>query len=152
LEPARGTAVPDIADQIKHEASVATNEIEVVSLDDEMGRSSLPIPHFIKMDVEGMEYPALKGMRETLAAHQPRLSIEIHGADMSKKIANVSQVVRVLEELSYQMRHIESGESISSANAERAREGHLYCEARGRITMRGLSRHERLLESPAPRL
>ena len=128
-EPARGSAVAAIADQIKLEARAALCEIEVNTLDGEMTRSSLPIPHFIKMDVEGMEYGALKGMYQTLRAHRPRLSIEIHGADMEDKIANVRRVVAFLEELGYRMRHIESAESITSGNAEHAFEGHLYCEA-----------------------
>lgn len=128
LEPARGTAVPAIADTIKNEGSVTGCEIEVNSLDDEIRRSRLPIPHFIKIDVEGMEYPVLMGMQETLKTHHPRLSIEIHGADMSDKIANVRRVVGLLEKLDYRMRHIESGVSITSGNAERACEGHLYCE------------------------
>jgi FkbM family methyltransferase len=128
LEPARGTAVPAIANTIKKEVSVTGCEIEVNSLDAEIMRSGLPVPHFIKLDVEGMEYPALKGMQETLKTHHPRLSIEIHGADMSDKTANVRRVVGFLESLNYRMRHIESDERITSLNADRACEGHLYCE------------------------
>ncbi len=130
-EPARGTAISTIAEQINHEADATTCEIEVNSLDDELKRSSLPIPQFIKIDVEGMEYPALKGMQKTLRTHRPRLSIELHGADKDAKIANVRQVVAFLETLDYRMRHIELDESISSTNAERAYKGHLYCEAEG---------------------
>jgi len=47
---------------------------------------------------------------------------------MSDKTANVRRVVGLLESLNYRMRHIESGERITSLNADRAREGHLYCE------------------------
>ncbi len=128
LEPARGTAVPTIANQIKNEMSATGCEIEVNSLDDEVKRSDLPAPHFIKLDVEGMEYSALKGMQETLKIHHPRLSIEMHGADMNEKRTNVRRVVALLEELNYRIRHIESGERINSENADRACEGHLYCE------------------------
>jgi len=128
LEPARGTADPAIAKTIRNEASATGCEIEVNSLDDEIAQSGLPIPHFIKVDVEGMEYPVLKGMRTTLMTHRPRLSIEIHGADVSDKIANVGRVVGFLEELGYRMRHIESGAAITSGNVEGACEGHLYCE------------------------
>jgi FkbM family methyltransferase len=127
-EPARGTAVPAIADQIKREAKATLCDIEVNSLDDEIERRSLPAPHFIKIDVEGMEYAALQGMRKTLTVDRPRLSIEIHGINMEEKTANVRRVVAFMEELHYRMRHIESGEGVSSGNAERAREGHLYCE------------------------
>jgi len=130
LEPARGTAIAAIANQIKSEMSATGCEVEVNSLDDEIKRSGLPAPHFIKLDVEGMEYFALIGMLETLKTYHPRLSIEMHGADMSEKTANVRRVVALLEELNYRMRLLESDESINRKNADQAREGHLYCEAR----------------------
>jgi FkbM family methyltransferase len=127
-EPARGSAVPAIADQIRREANVKQCEIEVNALDDEIVRSVLPPPDFIKIDVEGMEYEALKGMRRTLTTVRPRLSIEIHGATTEEKIANVRRVVALLEESRYRIRHIESQQAITGGNAEVAREGHLYCE------------------------
>ena len=129
LEPARGTAIPSIADQIKLNSSATVCEIEVNSLDDEIKRSALPVPHFIKVDIEGMEYPALRGMQETLRAYRPRLFIEMHGANMEEKIANGRRVVTFLEELNYQLWHVESGEKINSSNTARGCRGHLYCEA-----------------------
>ena len=128
LEPARGTATQTIADQIRHEASAMVCEIEVNSLDDEIERSQLPAPQFIKIDVEGMEYAALLGMQETLRNFRPRLSIEIHGAEMEEKVANAERVVKLLEASGYRMRHIESNTVVSSPNAACSREGHLYCE------------------------
>jgi FkbM family methyltransferase len=128
LEPARGTAVPTIAGQIQRDEHATACDIEVTSLDDEMMRRALPAPDFIKMDVEGMEYPALKGMRDTLQTYRPRFSIEIHGADKAEKFENVRQVVTFLEQLDYRLRHIESGKRVSSGNAELAYQGHLYGE------------------------
>ena len=127
-EPARGTAIPSIADQIICEANAIACEIQVSTLDSEISQSDLPIPDFIKIDIEGMEYSALKGMRETLQKYHPRLLIEMHGADMEEKVESARHVVTLLEEMGYRIQHIESGEEISRANAERASEGHLYCE------------------------
>ncbi|MEW6127503.1 MAG: FkbM family methyltransferase [Acidobacteriota bacterium] len=126
-EPARGTATHSIANQIVSEASAIVGEIEVNSLDDEIARSRLPAPNFIKLDIEGMEYPALLGMQATLLQFRPRLFIEIHGADLQEKTLNIQQVVGLLEKLNYQMLHIESGSRVNQLNAEYAREGHLYC-------------------------
>lgn len=128
FEPARGSAVPEIAQQIQREPRAVVCEIEVRALDGERERTELPIPHFIKLDVEGMEYAALQGMSKTLKKHRPRLSIEIHGATMEEKLANVQRVVAFLESLDYYMRHLESGQRITRGNAERAKQGHLYCE------------------------
>jgi FkbM family methyltransferase len=127
-EPARGTAIPSIADQIKCETDTATCEIQVSTLDHEISQNDLPVPDFIKMDIEGMEYSALKGMQETLQAHHPRLSIEMHGAGKEEKVESAGHVVALLEDAGYKLRHIESGEDISKANAEMASEGHIYCE------------------------
>ena len=127
-EPARGTAVPSIAWQIKGEQKTAVIEIRVNALDHEIEHGNLPIPNFIKLDVEGMEYPALRGMRNTLLKHRPCLFIEMHGADADEKLANAERVVALLEEIGYCLRHIESGERISGANTAVAAEGHIYCE------------------------
>jgi FkbM family methyltransferase len=137
-EPARGTAVPSIASHIRNEvrALLPGMEIEVVALDEEIPRSGLPRPDFIKLDVEGMEYPALKGMSRTLAEHRPRLSIEIHGADRQEKVDNVRRVVALLEGLGYRIRHIESGTAIDGTNADLACEGHLDCERERRTSKR----------------
>jgi FkbM family methyltransferase len=127
-EPACGSAALPIADLIGKGTHVSRCEISVNSLDEEIKQSDLPLPDFIKLDVEGMEHSALKGMRETLRNRHPRLSIEIHGADMNDKITNVQRVVAFLEELNYRMLHIESSTTITEKNAAQAREGHLYCE------------------------
>jgi FkbM family methyltransferase len=128
LEPARGTANRTIADQIKHEATARICEIEVNSLDDELERRGLPAPDFIKMDIEGMEYVALEGMQETLRNYRPRLSIEIHGIGMEEKISNAQRVVGLMERLSYEMWHIESGKVVTAATAATGREGHIFCK------------------------
>jgi FkbM family methyltransferase len=127
-EPARGTAIPSIADTIECEADATVCEVQISTLDHEISESGLPVPDFIKIDIEGMEYAALTGMSDTLQKHHPRLSIEMHGADMDEKRENARQVVKMLAGAGYRIRHIESGEEIGAGTAERASEGHLYCE------------------------
>jgi FkbM family methyltransferase len=129
-EPARGSAAQSVRTQVAQESNAVACEIEVAALDDEMARGFLPAPDFIKLDVEGMEWHALRGMRRTIAQHRPRLFIEIHGSDVDDKIANVRRVVSLLEEMGYDIRHVESGASVSSANAAIACRGHLYCTHR----------------------
>ena len=129
-EPARGSAAQSVRTLVSQEADTVSCEIAVAALDDEMIRLDLPKPDFIKLDVEGMEWHALRGMRRTLEQHRPHLFVEIHGSDVDDKIANVRRVVSLLEEVGYDMRHVEGGAAITGANAELACRGHLYCTHR----------------------
>ncbi len=56
-------------------ASSHINEIEVVSLDEELGRLGIRKVDFIKMDVEGSEVKVLEGARNTLAGSNVSLAI-----------------------------------------------------------------------------
>ena len=126
-EPARGTARPAFVHKLRRRREAVNAEIDINSLDDEIRESGLPAPDFIKLDVEGYEYPALKGMAATLRDRRPRLSIEIHGNGDEDKLANATQVVCLLEDAGYRIHHIESDMEINRDNTRLAREGHLYC-------------------------
>ena len=128
LEPSRGTFCPDDRPTGELQKKTTWLNIGVAPLDDEVKRRNLPAPDFIKLDVEGMEYSALKGMGQTLRVYHPRLSIEMHGQTVEAKKDNARRVVKLLEALAYRIRHIESGEIVTSENGDRAFEGHLYCE------------------------
>jgi FkbM family methyltransferase len=130
LMPGGASADPQVAGQIK--ASVASARqvtVPVVTLDDDIPASRLPKPDFIKIDIEGMELPALKGMRATLQQHYPELYLEMHGATLEQKDENVRAIVGFLSSLGYgRILHVESGTWITTANATVARRGHLYCQ------------------------
>lgn len=102
--------------------------VPVVSIDEERRSGELPEPDFVKVDVEGMELDVLRGMRETLARRRPRLFVEIHGAGAQAKRDNATRVVEVLTEYGYSLHHVESDRPVTAATADRASEGHLYCE------------------------
>ncbi len=104
-------------------------EISVVRLDDDIREASIPVPDFIKIDVEGLELAALAGARQTILSRKPQLFLEMHGETMNLKRKNVNEIVAYLEELGYtSITHVESGRQIHAGNAsEVAAEGHLYC-------------------------
>lgn len=57
--------------------------IEIAALDELISQEKLPIPNFIKLDVEGLEFAALQGMEAIIREYQPELFIELHGFDNS---------------------------------------------------------------------
>jgi FkbM family methyltransferase len=126
-ETARGSLVGDIQDQIRHEKSVAAMDVEIDTLDRQIALGA-PDPDFVKIDVEGFELDVLRGMSGLIARRRPALYIEIHGADMQKKLENVTAVVELLWLSGYAVHHVESALVIDdSSKLPAARQGHLYC-------------------------
>lgn len=132
LMPGGTSGDPALAAQIRSSSPTArVMDVPVVTIDEDIETHGLPAPDFVKIDIEGMELAALRGMRRTLTRHRPALYLEMHGATFAHKDENVRAIQTFLDEIGYcALRHVESGEPISSANATRAREGHLYCTAR----------------------
>ena len=54
-----------------------TIKIPILSLDSYYSEQSLKRINFVKCDVEGLEYEALKGFEQTLLQYKPKLSIEV---------------------------------------------------------------------------
>lgn len=54
-------------------------EVSVVSIDDLIDNGKLPLPDYIKMDIEGGEVLALQGARKMLASHHPTIFLATHG-------------------------------------------------------------------------
>jgi FkbM family methyltransferase len=56
-----------------------------VRLDDMVFRKGYPVPHLIKMDIEGAEWEALQGARRLLKEAKPKLLCEVHQpSDMAR--------------------------------------------------------------------
>jgi FkbM family methyltransferase len=128
LMPGGTSGDPALVGQIKSSASVTSVNVPVVTIDHDIVSAQLPAPDFVKIDIEGMELPALRGMAATLKRHHPELYLEMHGATMDQKDANVRNIVQFVLDAGYRdILHVESGAGITLANATHAREGHLYC-------------------------
>jgi FkbM family methyltransferase len=127
LMPGAGSGEKDIAQQIG--SSVKTSRkvrIPIVSLDDDIRLNGLPEPDFIKIDIEGMEFPALKGMERTLRERHPELFIEMHGATATEKMAITRAVVDLLETHNYRAYDIESGRYLTRSDIGNRLPGHIY--------------------------
>jgi hypothetical protein len=67
-------------------------------------------------------------MSETISRCRPRLFVEIHGAGAQAKRENAARVVGHLTEFGSSLHHVESDREVTTSTADRASEGHLYCE------------------------
>ena len=61
-----------------YEGSHDTLNIEVVRLDYFVEKHNIPRVDFVKMNIEGSELPALKGMENVLRKHKPSLAMSIY--------------------------------------------------------------------------
>jgi hypothetical protein len=82
----------------------------------------------VKIDVEGLELAVLRGMERTLARRAPDLLIEIHGADRTAKLINVTAVLGFLRAHGYESHHIELDRAVDEQSAALATHGHLHAQ------------------------
>lgn len=58
--------------------------VPAITLDDFIYRDGNPLPQAIKMDIEGGEVLALRGMSRTLKAARPLILLELHGPESAR--------------------------------------------------------------------
>jgi len=127
LMPGGTSGDPVVASQIRASSTLTAIDVPVVTIDDEVASAGLPPPQLVKIDIEGMELPALQGMSRTIEAHHPDLYLEMHGATMEHKETNVAAIVAFLEAHHYsRVLHVETGTAVTAATARVAREGHIF--------------------------
>ncbi|MDX8354415.1 FkbM family methyltransferase [Cognatiyoonia sp. IB215182] len=86
-EQVYAVAVGEQADRVRmtsgkrssnHLSASGDVEVDCVRLDDFRRDKGLPVPSWVKIDIEGMELPALKGFAETLSISKPVVICEIN--------------------------------------------------------------------------
>jgi FkbM family methyltransferase len=70
-----------LASRGEHPLAEMALEVDVLALDDLVSERGFPPPALVKIDVEGSELDALRGMRGILAEHRPKLVCELHGTN-----------------------------------------------------------------------
>jgi FkbM family methyltransferase len=69
--------------------------VKVVALDEMVAAGELPPPDFMKVDVEGAEYAALKGAQDLLKKYRPVLFLDTHQREAHRP------TIALLQELGY---------------------------------------------------
>lgn len=95
LKGVRTLDAPWYRDQYAHFTSVT---VEQRSIDQLVTSHSIPLPHLIKIDVEGAELAVLRGALETMCQAKPIVVAELHTA------ANSAECVSLLMKAGYQVR------------------------------------------------
>lgn len=78
----------------------------LATIDCLVAEGTFPAPSFVKMDIEGAEVAALRGMRTVLTNQRPALLIEVHGLDRELGC------VEILKEHDYAVRTIDQANFI----------------------------------------
>jgi len=99
-------------------------EVEVVSLDSYLKNESFTRIDLIKIDIEGFEYPALLGMKETLATFHPTLLIEI--LDGNESINQISKCDTLLKEFGYNKYFIDDNGNLSKNEVNDNRMNYIF--------------------------
>jgi FkbM family methyltransferase len=135
LMPGATSGNREIADQIHTSIATAqTIEVSVVTLDADLVDLKLPAPDLIKIDIEGMELPALRGMANTLKSYSPDLFIELHGAEFEDKIRNATELMEYLGAAGYRAYDVENRKYVPASTPPTYAPSHLYCtKGRSRV-------------------
>jgi FkbM family methyltransferase len=81
-------------------------EVDAQSLDDFVFGLGRPAPGLVKLDLEGGEGAALRGMRRLLTESSPTLLVEVHGADAA------AEVSRELDAAGYAIQRVPGGDPV----------------------------------------
>ncbi|MFN3691171.1 MAG: FkbM family methyltransferase, partial [Fimbriimonadales bacterium] len=105
----------DMAQSYQKEYRMQTFTVEVVPLDMLVERERLPLPNFIKIDVEGFEYQVLQGAQRLIERAHPALFLELHGASAEERAITWRQIYDFLSQYGYAITAV-NGETITADN------------------------------------
>lgn len=91
-----------------------------LSLDD-YARTANTFPDFVKMDIEGAENMAIKGMKEILTVSRPDVFIELHDFGSKKLHENAQEILDFVTPLNYLMIYLRTGKPLDTADVMRDR-------------------------------
>lgn len=92
-------------------------EIEkaTLSIDDFVEHKGIR-PDFVKMDIEGAENIAIRGMVNTLKECRPDVFLELHSFGQLNLIGNAREIWSVIEPLGYEIIYLRTGKTLNDMN------------------------------------
>ncbi len=99
--------------------------VPVTTIDMEI-EAGQPVPDFVKIDVEGMEYSVLCGMRKLIATRKPWLYVELHGTRPEDKQKNAYDVIQTMRDAGYEVYDVENARIIGPAEPVTGKESHVF--------------------------
>ena len=128
VKTARMKLIPEIPDYNLKESdrqSIAKHDegFEVATIkrfDDFRKTIDIAVVNFIKMDIEGAEYHALEGMKDTLAQEKPKILLSVHPSKLKSFKKTQKDLFQLLNSYDYRYevvgrRSLQKGQS-SQAN------------------------------------
>jgi FkbM family methyltransferase len=85
-----------------HISSKGCIKVRTVNLDDLVLNDEIPLPDYIKIDVEGAEFLVISGAKSMLAKHQPTIFLAAHGIEVHQ------QCITFLHSIGYKLLSINS--------------------------------------------
>lgn len=93
--------------------NVIEEKVQAISLDEYVIQNDISNIEFIKMDIEGLEYLALQGMKVILEKYHPIILIEIDPEILSKTDFTSEMIEQFLNQFGYQKYFIDSKGELS---------------------------------------
>ena len=120
------TGDPEIASELASSAATPKFCMAPVTTIDLEVEAQRAVPDFVKIDVEGMEYSVLCGMRKLIASRKPWLYLELHGTTREDKQKNAQDVIQTLRDAGYEVYDVENARIIDPAEPISGKESHVF--------------------------
>lgn len=100
-----------------HISDDGDRSVPMIRLDDYIRETGIPAPDWIKIDIEGMELPALRGAEQTLKQSHPTIICEINQIS-GRYGSKVSDLIGYLGSLGYSIHALQDGKLQPLESAE----------------------------------